>query len=89
MATFKIGKVLLNSLFGKPATLMYPVVPREWEERTRGHIEIDTDTCILCGICSKKCPTNAITVDRDDNIKAFAAEALKKLVLYVTSDIKH
>lgn len=27
--------------------------------------------------------------DRNDNIKAFATEALKKLVLYIASDIKH
>ena len=65
MANLKIGKVVLRSLFKKPATLMYPVVPREWTERTRGRIEIDIDACIFCGICSKKCPTDAITVDRE------------------------
>ncbi len=27
-------------------------------------MEIDTDLCILCGLCSRKCPTGAITVDR-------------------------
>jgi formate hydrogenlyase subunit 6/NADH:ubiquinone oxidoreductase subunit I len=43
---------------------MYPVIPREWQERTRGHIGIIEEDCILCGICSKKCPTNCITVDR-------------------------
>jgi formate hydrogenlyase subunit 6/NADH:ubiquinone oxidoreductase subunit I len=65
MAGLKIGKMIMRSLGRKPATLMYPVVPREWQDRTRGHIEIDMDTCILCGICGKKCPTDAITVDRD------------------------
>lgn len=65
MATFKIGKVVLKSLFKKPATLMYPVVPRQWQERTRGHIGIDESSCIVCGICAKKCPANAITVDRN------------------------
>ncbi len=64
MATFKIGKVVLKSLFKKPATLMYPVVQREWQERTRGHISIREDECIVCGICAQKCPANAITVDR-------------------------
>jgi formate hydrogenlyase subunit 6/NADH:ubiquinone oxidoreductase subunit I len=44
---------------------MYPVIPREWTERTRGRIEIDVDACIFCGICSKKCPTDAIVVDRE------------------------
>ena len=43
---------------------MYPVIPREWKERTRGRIEIDIDTCIFCGICSRKCPTDAIAVDK-------------------------
>ncbi len=64
MATFKIGKVVLKSLFKKPATLMYPAVPRQWQERTRGQISIDEESCIVCGICARKCPTNAITVDR-------------------------
>ena len=66
MAVFKMAKVLLNRLFQKPATLMYPVVPREWTARTRGHIDIDVDQCIKCGICARKCPTNAITVDMGD-----------------------
>ncbi|MDR1815416.1 MAG: 4Fe-4S dicluster domain-containing protein [Clostridiales Family XIII bacterium] len=64
MAGLKIGKMVMRSLFGKPATLMYPVVPREWKERTRGRIEIEIENCIFCGICSRKCPTDAITVDR-------------------------
>jgi len=66
----KIGLMVLRSLFKKPATLMYPVVPRAWKERTRGRIEIDIDNCIFCGICSRKCPTDAITVDR--NTKSWA-----------------
>jgi formate hydrogenlyase subunit 6/NADH:ubiquinone oxidoreductase subunit I len=65
MAVLKIGKMVMGSLFKKPATLMYPVVPREWQERTRGHIDIVMDDCILCGICAKKCPTQAISVARD------------------------
>ncbi len=64
MASFKIGKTVLASLFKKPATLMYPVVPRVWQERTRGHISIDIEQCIFCGICVRKCPTSAITVEK-------------------------
>ena len=64
MATFKIAKTVLSSLFKKPATLMYPVIAREWQEKTRGHIDIDIDACIFCGICAKKCPTDAIAVER-------------------------
>jgi len=65
MANLKIGSMILRSLFKKPATLMYPIKPREWTERTRGRIEIDIDTCIFCGICSRKCPTDALKVDRE------------------------
>ena len=64
MATFKIGKVLMKSLFKKPATKMYPVIPNEFQERTRGQVTIEKESCILCGICGRKCPANAIAVDR-------------------------
>jgi formate hydrogenlyase subunit 6/NADH:ubiquinone oxidoreductase subunit I len=57
--------MVMSSLFKKPATLMYPVIPREWQERTRGHIDVTMEDCILCGICAKKCPTQAITVAKD------------------------
>jgi len=74
MAVFKLGKTIMRSLFKKPATLMYPVVPRNWEERTRGHIENDIDDCIFCGICQKKCPTNALQVNK--NKKSWTIERM-------------
>jgi len=61
---FKFGKTILGSIGKKPATLMYPVVPREWEERTRGSVSIDGDNCIACGMCERACPTNAIAIDK-------------------------
>ncbi len=64
MAVFSLNKMVMRSLFQKPATKMYPVLPREWQELTRGHIENNIDDCIFCGICQKKCPTDAIAVDK-------------------------
>lgn len=61
---FKFGKTIMGSIGKKPATLMYPVVPREWEERTRGSVSLEGDKCIACGMCSRACPTNAIEVDK-------------------------
>lgn len=56
--------IALKNLFSKPATRNYPAEAREFPERSRGHIVNDFDACILCGICQKKCPSAAITVDR-------------------------
>ncbi|MDO4869514.1 MAG: 4Fe-4S binding protein [Bacillota bacterium] len=61
---FKFGKTIIGSTFKKPSTLMYPVKPREWQERTRGAVSIVGEDCIGCGICAKACPTNAIEVDK-------------------------
>lgn len=61
---FKFAGTVLGSVFKKPSTLMYPVVPREWQERTRGSVSIVGEKCIGCGICARACPTNAIAVDK-------------------------
>ena len=57
------GTVLKN-LFSKQVTINYPAEPMEYPKRSRGHIEIDIDDCILCGLCSRSCPSGALTVDR-------------------------
>ena len=60
---------------------MYPIKPREWQERTRGHIEINEADCILCGICAKRCPTLAINVDKAARTCfAYSAEHVQKTV---------
>lgn len=33
---------------------------------TSGKIKNDMSKCILCGLCARKCPSNAITVDRNE-----------------------
>lgn len=64
MGIMKFGGRLLSNLFSKPATGMYPAVKRDLPERSRGHIEFDPSNCITCNICGKKCPTDAINVDK-------------------------
>lgn len=64
MRTMKFAKTALKNLFSEPVTLPYPEKPMEYQERTRGHVEIDIDTCVLCGLCSRKCPSGVITVNR-------------------------
>lgn len=58
-------KLIRRNFFRKAPTRLYPIVPeRDAFERSRGRIELEPENCILCGICSKKCPADAITVDR-------------------------
>ncbi len=64
MKFFVITKTLLKSLFSKPATVKYPFGPREYFKGTRGKITVQIDQCIFCGICQRKCPTHALSVDK-------------------------
>jgi len=62
---FTLTKTLFSYLFSKPATLMYPVVPRDFTEKSRGHIGINIDKCIFCGLCSRRCPAQALKVNKE------------------------
>lgn len=64
MGSFKLGKMTMHSLFTKPETTCYPFEKKTPPPGLKGHIENDMTKCILCGICQKTCPADAITVDR-------------------------
>lgn len=57
-------KTALRNLFSKPATTAYPAVPKEYPERTRGHVSNRIEDCIFCGMCMRSCPPGAIKVVR-------------------------
>jgi formate hydrogenlyase subunit 6/NADH:ubiquinone oxidoreductase subunit I len=60
----KMTSIVIKSLLGTSACKMYPVIKPAFYTRTRGHISIETKKCILCTLCAKKCPTNALKVDK-------------------------
>lgn len=64
MAFNVIGKTIMKSLFGKPATAMYPIVKNEFYPNTRGRIENDMNLCNFCTLCSRRCPAGAIEVNK-------------------------
>jgi len=57
-------KTLFKSLGSKSPTHAYPHAPMPKDSLVRGHIEIDIDICIFCNICARKCPADALVVDR-------------------------
>jgi len=60
---------VLKNLFSKSATRKYPNVARSTFKDTRGQIRgVDINKCIFCGLCQKKCPSNAIRVDKNANL---------------------
>lgn len=65
MGEFKLGRMTLKSLFSKPATVSYPVEPREYFPATKGHVVIEIDRCRFDGSCAVLCPTGALEVDRE------------------------
>ncbi len=65
MGLFKLAGMTMKGLLTKAPTRKYPYEKREPFERTRGGVAmIDVKSCIMCGICAKKCPANAIVVDK-------------------------
>lgn len=66
MAILRYAGEALKNLFRKPVTRNYPAEPAVYPDRSRGHIEIDIDKCISCGICQMSCPSDAIKVDRKE-----------------------
>ncbi|KJJ85969.1 ech hydrogenase subunit F [Candidatus Omnitrophus magneticus] len=65
MSIFSMTKIILKSLFNKPATTRYPFVPIKRHPKMRGALEIEISSCIFCGLCQKKCLTAALIVDRN------------------------
>ncbi len=62
---FKMMENVFKNLASKPATRMYPIEKREPFKDSRGQIEgIEIDKCIFCGICQRKCPANALVVNK-------------------------
>jgi formate hydrogenlyase subunit 6/NADH:ubiquinone oxidoreductase subunit I len=64
MGSFNLGTMTFGSLFKEPETIQYPAQHRYVPEGLKGHVENTIENCIMCGICEKRCPADAIVVDR-------------------------
>lgn len=60
----KMISTVIKNLGSRPRTRLYPAVERQLPPNTRGHIDFDMEKCIFCTLCAKRCPADAIVVDR-------------------------
>ena len=68
MPLFSISQLVSRSAVSKPATRLYgsdPEVEKLKFDGTRGHIKFVINSCNFCTLCAKKCPTDAIVVERE------------------------
>ncbi|HEY6013223.1 MAG TPA: 4Fe-4S binding protein [Candidatus Limnocylindrales bacterium] len=74
----------LRNLVSRPATRRYPTVVRPPFKGARGTLEFDLESCVLCGLCVRRCPTVALTCNRDERL--FAIEQLRCIACGVCVD---
>ncbi len=60
----KFSMIALKNLFSKPVTRNYPELSAKSNSASRGSVQIDIEQCVFCGLCMRRCPSEAITVDR-------------------------
>ena len=56
---------VFKHLFRKPVTLEYPEKKRVLNDNFRGMLEING--CVGCGICTRVCPSGAISFKKEGN----------------------
>jgi ech hydrogenase subunit F len=64
MIILTMTKTVLKSFFRPSYTIKYPKVKKPFSDIYRGKIINDIEKCTLCRVCSIKCPTQALRVDK-------------------------
>lgn len=62
--------VLRNAL-SRTATRRYPFERREPFPGSRGQLVVDRTNCVYCAACARRCPANALGVDRQKKEMTF------------------
>jgi ech hydrogenase subunit F len=67
----KMISTVMSNLTHRPRTRLYPAEQRQLPPGARGQIEFDMTKCVFCTLCAKRCPADAITVDRKGKTLVF------------------
>jgi formate hydrogenlyase subunit 6/NADH:ubiquinone oxidoreductase subunit I len=70
----KMLPTVLGNLFNKAATRNYPFDVRDPFVTARGELVNDIERCIFCGSCSRKCPSQCITVGKEGAMGTWSLE---------------
>ncbi|HEX3001953.1 MAG TPA: 4Fe-4S dicluster domain-containing protein [Methanoregula sp.] len=65
MGFFEMTKTALRTVLSRPATILYPAQAAKRTPLTRGHIIFDGSRCISCSICQRKCPAQALLLNKE------------------------
>lgn len=57
---------VLKNLLTKYATRLYPFTKKETFKDVKGELKIEMEKCILCGVCQLRCPSQCITVSKQE-----------------------
>lgn len=58
------ARLLLRSLFKKPATVNYPADKSGMPKGFRGKLHFTPQACVGCQMCVRDCPSKAITITK-------------------------
>lgn len=81
----KMLKTVLKQFTRKPATIRFPAEPAKRFDATRGHIVFDPSKCTSCSLCQKRCPSQAIVVDR--SAKTWTIDRFKCIICLQCVDL--
>jgi ech hydrogenase subunit F len=70
MAYLEMTRLAMKWAMKHPPTTRYPFMPRKPIAGSRGQLVFDKTSCTHCTACAKKCPTDAILVNRQKKIWA-------------------
>ena len=65
MAFFEMVRTAIRTVLQKPVTIRYPAQAAKKTPISRGHVVFDGSKCISCSICLRKCPSQAILLNKE------------------------